>query len=93
MTLYMGIVLYAPSIALEAVTGLSYIASVLSVGLVCTFYSAIGGMKAVLFTGNCIKMCVFWHRRLPSKITIERLYRKVRFYGVCLMRMCENVLM
>nr|CAD7194224.1 unnamed protein product [Timema douglasi] len=50
MVLYMGIVLYAPAIALEAVTGISKTVAILSVGIVCTFYSTIGGMKAVVVT-------------------------------------------
>ncbi|KAH9635490.1 hypothetical protein HF086_015490 [Spodoptera exigua] len=50
MVLYNGIVLYAPAIVLEAVTGLDRLISILVVGLVCTFYSTLGGMKAVLFT-------------------------------------------
>ncbi|XP_037081231.1 putative sodium-dependent multivitamin transporter [Pollicipes pollicipes] len=50
MVLYMGIVLYAPAIALSTVTGISLWLSVLLVGLVCTFYSTLGGMKAVLVT-------------------------------------------
>jgi len=48
--LYMGIVLYAPALALEAVSGLSKTLSVWTVGLVCTFYSTMGGMKAVILT-------------------------------------------
>ena len=50
MVLYMGIVLYAPALALNAVTGLHKIISIIVVGVVCTFYSTVGGMKAVLIT-------------------------------------------
>lgn len=50
MVLYMAVVLYAPAVALSAVTGISKWLSIISVGLVCTFYCTIGGMKAVLWT-------------------------------------------
>lgn len=50
MILYMGIVLYAPALALEALTGIDKSIAILAIGLVCTFYSTIGGMKAVIIT-------------------------------------------
>lgn len=50
MVLYIGIVLFAPALALNAVTGLNKVLSIVAVGVVCTFYSTIGGMKAVLIT-------------------------------------------
>lgn len=50
MVMYMGIVLYAPALALEALTGLNRSWAIILVGAVCTFYSTIGGMKAVLLT-------------------------------------------
>lgn len=48
--IYMSVILYAPAIALNAVTGLSKWTSVFLIGVVCTFYSTLGGMKAVLWT-------------------------------------------
>lgn len=50
MMLYMAIVLYAPSLALSQVTGIHVWASVLSIGIVCTFYTTVGGIKAVIWT-------------------------------------------
>ncbi|KOC66377.1 Putative sodium-dependent multivitamin transporter [Habropoda laboriosa] len=50
LLLYTGVVLFAPSLALEATTGLSGNTSVLVIGLICTFYSTVGGIKAVLIT-------------------------------------------
>ncbi|GFS00670.1 sodium-coupled monocarboxylate transporter [Elysia marginata] len=52
MILYMALVLYAPSLALNAVTGFPLWGAVISVGLVCTIYTAVGGMKAVLWTDS-----------------------------------------
>ena len=50
LTLYTGVVLYAPSLAIEATTGLSSYKSILVIGIICIFYSTIGGIKAVLVT-------------------------------------------
>ena len=50
MVLYMGIVVHAPALALEAVTNIDHVYAVLLIGIVCTFYAGIGGMKAVLMT-------------------------------------------
>ncbi|XP_077513104.1 sodium-coupled monocarboxylate transporter 1-like [Amblyomma americanum] len=49
MLIYMAIVLYAPALALSQVTGISTWTSVLSLGIVCTFYTSIGGIKAVVW--------------------------------------------
>ncbi|ESP00210.1 hypothetical protein LOTGIDRAFT_141180 [Lottia gigantea] len=49
-TLGMGIVLYGPSTALSAVTDIPVWAVIVSVGAVCTFYTTMGGMKAVIWT-------------------------------------------
>ncbi|XP_035227704.1 sodium-coupled monocarboxylate transporter 2-like [Stegodyphus dumicola] len=50
MLMYMPVVLYAPALALSEVTGIRIWTAVLSIGLVCTFYTSIGGMKAVVWT-------------------------------------------
>ncbi|XP_017051208.1 putative sodium-dependent multivitamin transporter [Drosophila ficusphila] len=50
MVLYMGIALYAPALALEAVTEIPRSTAIVVIGLVCTFYSTLGGLKAVLIT-------------------------------------------
>ncbi|MED6233246.1 Sodium-dependent multivitamin transporter, partial [Ataeniobius toweri] len=48
--IYMGVVLYAPALALNAVTGFDLWGAVLAMGLVCTLYTALGGLKAVIWT-------------------------------------------
>ncbi|NXW52037.1 SC5A6 protein, partial [Nyctiprogne leucopyga] len=48
--IYMGVVLYAPALALNAVTGFDLWSAVLTMGLVCTLYTTLGGLKAVIWT-------------------------------------------
>ncbi|XP_069124075.1 sodium-coupled monocarboxylate transporter 1-like isoform X1 [Argopecten irradians] len=59
MMLYMAIVLYGPSLALNAVTGLSLWGSVFAVGLVTTFYTTLGGMKAVVWSDSLQMLIMF----------------------------------
>uniref|UniRef100_A0A8K9XV41 Solute carrier family 5 member 6a n=1 Tax=Oncorhynchus mykiss TaxID=8022 RepID=A0A8K9XV41_ONCMY len=44
------LVLYAPALALNAVTGFDLWGAVLAMGLVCTLYTTLGGLKAVIWT-------------------------------------------
>ncbi|CAK8694350.1 unnamed protein product [Clavelina lepadiformis] len=48
--LYAGIVIYAPALALNAVTGLNLWAAAVSTGAICIIYSTLGGLKAVIWT-------------------------------------------
>ncbi|XP_071040329.1 putative sodium-dependent multivitamin transporter isoform X2 [Parasteatoda tepidariorum] len=47
---YMVISLYGAVLALSAVTDLSLEISLVSLGAICTFYSSLGGLRAVLWT-------------------------------------------
>ncbi|BFZ19299.1 hypothetical protein BsWGS_22338 [Bradybaena similaris] len=57
--LYMAAVLYAPAAALSQVTGLSKEISILAMGAVCTFYTSIGGIRAVVWT-DVFQLTVVW---------------------------------
>ncbi|XP_069347035.1 sodium-coupled monocarboxylate transporter 1 [Eulemur rufifrons] len=48
--LYTGIVIYAPALALNQVTGFDLWGAVVATGVVCTFYCTMGGLKAVIWT-------------------------------------------
>ncbi|XP_068133074.1 sodium-coupled monocarboxylate transporter 1-like isoform X2 [Hyperolius riggenbachi] len=48
--LYTGIVIYAPALALNQVSGFNLWGAMISTGLVCTFYCSLGGLKAVIWT-------------------------------------------
>uniref|UniRef100_A0A8C5A1N5 Solute carrier family 5 member 12 n=1 Tax=Gadus morhua TaxID=8049 RepID=A0A8C5A1N5_GADMO len=48
--LYTGVVVYAPALALNQVTGFNLWGSIVATGIVCTFYCTLGGLKAVVWT-------------------------------------------
>jgi len=48
--LYLAVVIFAPSLALQAVAGVPMAASIISTGAVCTFYTTLGGMRGVVWT-------------------------------------------
>ncbi|CAF3645713.1 unnamed protein product [Rotaria socialis] len=57
--LFMSVTLYGPSLALSQVTGLDVWLAVISCGIICTFYTSIGGMKAVIWT-DVVQTCVMF---------------------------------
>ncbi|XP_072098107.1 sodium-coupled monocarboxylate transporter 1-like [Mobula birostris] len=50
MSIYLGIATYTPALALSEVTGVNLWTSIMTTGLVCTLYTTLGGIKAVLWT-------------------------------------------
>ncbi|XP_076443194.1 sodium-coupled monocarboxylate transporter 1-like [Babylonia areolata] len=55
MTLYLTVVLYAPSLAISAVMGFNLWGGIAAVATVCTIYTALGGMKVVVWT-DCFQV-------------------------------------
>ncbi|GCB64073.1 hypothetical protein scyTo_0009766, partial [Scyliorhinus torazame] len=55
--LYLGIVTYAPSLALSQVTGINLWISIVMTALVCTLYTTLGGIKAVVWT-DVFQLCI-----------------------------------
>jgi SSS family transporter len=47
---HVAIVIYAPSVVLSLLTGISLVGCILLIGVLTTFYTTLGGMKAVIWT-------------------------------------------
>ncbi|XP_071963065.1 putative sodium-dependent multivitamin transporter [Antedon mediterranea] len=56
---YMAIVLYSPALAIEFVTSFGLWKTVMIGGIVCTFYTSLGGMKAVIWTDVIMFVVIF----------------------------------
>lgn len=56
--IYLAIVVYAPALALAQVTGINMDLSIGITFLVCIFYTALGGIKAVIWTNVFQAFCM-----------------------------------
>ncbi|XP_046364591.2 sodium-dependent multivitamin transporter-like [Haliotis rufescens] len=59
MLFNMAITLYAPALAVSQVMDVSTEVSIVVVGVVCTFYTAVGGLKAVMWTDTFQMVVIF----------------------------------
>nr|XP_039273713.1 sodium-coupled monocarboxylate transporter 2-like isoform X1 [Styela clava] len=50
MVFYMGLNVYLPALTVSAVAPISLVWSIVLTAVICTFYTALGGMKAVIWT-------------------------------------------
>ena len=51
--LYLAVVLYDPTIALSSITDFPFWSSIILLGLCTTAYTAVGGIRAIVFTVSC----------------------------------------
>ncbi|XP_071844703.1 sodium-dependent multivitamin transporter-like isoform X1 [Apostichopus japonicus] len=58
-TFYTAIVMFTPALAIEAVTGFNLWILILLTGIVCTFYTTIGGLRAVIWTDAFMSIVMF----------------------------------
>lgn len=65
----MGVVIFLPALALSAVTGLNIYSAILLMGLLSTFYTALGGMEAVIWS-DVLQVVVLLGGALLSLIII-----------------------
>ena len=54
-----GVVLFLPSLAISAVTGVDIYLCILAAGLICTFYTVLGGIEAVMWTDLLQEIILF----------------------------------
>lgn len=54
---YLGIVIYAPALVVAQMTGINLTIIILSIGLIATIYTTLGGIRGVVWT-DVLQMCV-----------------------------------
>ncbi|CAK8683331.1 unnamed protein product [Clavelina lepadiformis] len=67
MIVYMGLTIYIPALALNAVTPLDLIWTIILGSGICTIYTALGGMKAVVWT-DTLQTCIMLAGSLAALI-------------------------
>lgn len=56
---YTAIVMFTPALAIEAVTGFDMRLLILLTGVICTFYTTLGGLSAVIWTDAFMAVVIF----------------------------------